>query len=240
MGKSTLLNIIEHIEPGIVILNQDMSVSHINRMFMLLFTGVSREQLFLGDILNFHKEESRRKVSDMLRLATDLKRQIPLSLKIIRNDGQDRYLLVKLTPLVDREMADEKICALFYDPVYRGRAKADAGSGYFPRGNSSHQAGRNRLLQGGQYLRHGPHGIRRISLRPLARRHGKASLRRDVPPYSPELPGQYRQGAQGVARFVRMYGRYWRERAASPDQPRQDAGVSGCCRLEVISIYPFT
>ena len=115
MGKSTLLNMIEHIEPGIVILNQDMSVSHINRMFMLLFTGLSREQLFQGDILSFHKEESRRKVSDMLRLATDSKRQIPLSLKIIRNDGQDRYLLVKLTPLVDREIADEKICALFYD-----------------------------------------------------------------------------------------------------------------------------
>jgi len=115
MGRSTILNIIEHIEPGIVILNPDMSVSHINRMFMLLFSGVPLEQLFQGDILGFHREENRSRVGEMLRLAKDAKRQIPLSLKIIRNDGQDRYLLIKLIPLVDREMADEKISALFYD-----------------------------------------------------------------------------------------------------------------------------
>lgn len=115
MGKSTLLNIIEHIEPGIVILNQDLSVSHINRMLILLFNGISREELFKGDILTFHREGLRRKVGDMLRLAADAKRQVPLSLKIISNDGQDRYLLVKLIPLVDREMTDEKISVLFYD-----------------------------------------------------------------------------------------------------------------------------
>ena len=115
MGKNTLLKIIENIEPGIVILNQDLSVSHINRMLMLLFSDYSPEQLFQGDILSFHRAESQQKVGEMLRLATDAKRQIPLSLKIISHDGQDSYLLVKLAPLVNREMADEKISALFYD-----------------------------------------------------------------------------------------------------------------------------
>ncbi len=52
---------------------------------------------------------------ELLRLTKDAKRQIPLSLKIIRHDGMDCWLLIKLVPIVDREMADEKICALFYD-----------------------------------------------------------------------------------------------------------------------------
>jgi DNA-binding LytR/AlgR family response regulator len=110
-----LLNIIEHIEPGIVILNQDLTVSHISRMFMTLFSNISREQLFQGDILGFHADKDRHRVTDMLRLVSEAKRQIPLSLKLIRSDGHDRFLLIKLIPLVDREMADEKISALFYD-----------------------------------------------------------------------------------------------------------------------------
>lgn len=115
MQGNTLLNIIEHIEPGIVILNQDLTVSHISRMFMTLFSSLSREKLFQGDILGFHAEKDRHRVTDMLRLVTEAKRQIPLSLKLIRSDGHDRFLLIKLIPVIDREMADEKISALFYD-----------------------------------------------------------------------------------------------------------------------------
>lgn len=115
MQGNHLLNIIEHIEPGIVILNQDLTVSHISRMFMTLFSNISREQLFQGDILGFHADKDRHRVTDMLRLVSEAKRQIPLSLKLIRSDGHDRFLLIKLIPLVDREMADEKISALFYD-----------------------------------------------------------------------------------------------------------------------------
>src|SRR6185369_774544 len=55
------------------------------------------------------------KVTEMLQLTSEAKRQIPLSLKIIRNDGRERYLLIKLVPLVDREMRDDMISVLFYD-----------------------------------------------------------------------------------------------------------------------------
>ncbi len=115
MGSRTLLNIIEGIEPGIVILNSDLSVSHINRMFLLMFSHVDRERLFQGNILDFHGEENHRKMTELLRLTKDAKRQIPLSLKIIRHDGLDCYFLIKLVPIIDREMTDEKICVLFYD-----------------------------------------------------------------------------------------------------------------------------
>jgi PAS domain S-box-containing protein len=115
MSSRSLINMIESIEPGIVILNSDYSISHINRMFVLMFGEVPVDRLFSTDILGFHREEDRAKVGDMLRLTGESKRQIPLSLKMISRDGRDRYLLIKLTPLVDRTMTEDKVCATFYD-----------------------------------------------------------------------------------------------------------------------------
>ena len=115
MSSRSLIQIIESMEPGIVILNSDYSISHINRMLILMFGEVPLDRIFQTDILGFHREEDRGKVSDMLRLTGESKRQIPLSLKMISSDGRDRYLLIKLTPLVDRAMVEEKLCATFYD-----------------------------------------------------------------------------------------------------------------------------
>ena len=115
MSSRSLISMIEGIEPGIVILNADFSVSHINRMFILMFGEVPADRLFQSDILGFHREDDRGKVGDMLRLAGESRRQIPLSLKMISRDGRDRYLLIKLTPLVDRAMTEDKLCATFYD-----------------------------------------------------------------------------------------------------------------------------
>jgi len=115
MGSRTFLNIIENIEPGIVILNKDLSISHINRMLMLMFSDFPREQLFQGSVLDLHSEKIRRKITSLLNLAEEAKRQIPLSLKIIRHDGQDSYFLIKLIPLVGRDIQEEKLSALFYD-----------------------------------------------------------------------------------------------------------------------------
>lgn len=115
MSSRSLISMIENIEPGIVILNSDYSISHINRMFILMFGEIPVERLFQADILGFHREEDRGRVGDMLRLAGESKRQIPLSLKVISRNGRDRYLLIKLTPLVDRTMTEDKLCATFYD-----------------------------------------------------------------------------------------------------------------------------
>jgi hypothetical protein len=115
MTSRSLISMIEGIEPGIVILNSDYSISHINRIFVLMFGEVPLDRLFQTDILGFHREEDRGKVGEMLRLTGESKRQIPLSLKLISRDGRDRYLLIKLTPLVDRAMTEDKLCATFYD-----------------------------------------------------------------------------------------------------------------------------
>jgi DNA-binding LytR/AlgR family response regulator len=84
-------------------------------MFLLMFSHFKREHLFEGNVLDFHDEEIRRKITEMLRLTRESKRQIPLSLKILRHDGLDCYFLIKLVTLMEKDMADEKICALFYD-----------------------------------------------------------------------------------------------------------------------------
>ena len=115
MTSSNLLTIIENIEPGIVVLNKDHSISHINRMMMLMFSDFSRERLFQGSVLDLHSEKIRRKMLKLFRLTEEAKRQIPLSLKIIRHDGLDSYFLIKLIPLVGSDSSDEKLSALFYD-----------------------------------------------------------------------------------------------------------------------------
>jgi DNA-binding LytR/AlgR family response regulator len=115
MHSRTLLAIIENMEPGVVILNSDLTVSHINRAFLLMFSHFERERLFRGSVLDFHGEEERRRMTELLRLTREAERQVPLSLKIIRHDGLDCFFLIKLVPLVDREASYEKVCVLFYD-----------------------------------------------------------------------------------------------------------------------------
>lgn len=115
MTSRSVISIIEKMEPGIVILNGDYSISHLNRMFILMFGEVPVDRLFQTDVLGFHREADRDRVGAMLRLTGESKRQIPLSLKMITRDGLDRYLLIKLTPLVDRAMTEDKLCATFYD-----------------------------------------------------------------------------------------------------------------------------
>ena len=104
----TLLNVMENLEPGVVILDHDLTVSHINRAFLLMFSHFERERLFRGSVLDFHGEGERRRMTELLRLTREANRQVPLSLKIIRHDGLDCFFLIKLVPLVDREMTDEK------------------------------------------------------------------------------------------------------------------------------------
>ncbi len=111
----TLINMIEQMEPGVVILNSDLTVASVSGMIFLIFGNVPREQVFAGGLLDLHREEVRGKVAETLRLARQARRHIPLSLKFITSEGRDRYLLVKLVSLAEREPSDDKICALFYD-----------------------------------------------------------------------------------------------------------------------------
>lgn len=113
--NQTLISMMEQMEPGVVYLNSDLTVASVSPMIFVMFGNISRERIFAGDILGFHTEEMRAKVQETLRLARQAKRQIPLSLKYINTVGEDRYLLVKLINVVERDPSEEKICALFFD-----------------------------------------------------------------------------------------------------------------------------
>ena len=111
----TIISMIEQMEPGVVILNNDLTVASVSSMMFMIFGHIARERIFEGDLLGLHREEARGKVAETLRLARQARRHIPLSLKFITSEGRDRYLLIKLVSLAEREPADDKICALFYD-----------------------------------------------------------------------------------------------------------------------------
>lgn len=112
---SRILSIIEQVEPGVVILNDDLTVSSVSSMIFMIFGHIPRERIFAGDLLGIHSEEAREKVRETLRLARQAQRHIPLSLKFITSEGHDRYLLVKLITVTEWDPAGGKICALFYD-----------------------------------------------------------------------------------------------------------------------------
>ncbi len=111
----SLINMIEQMEPGVVILNSNLTVASVSSMIFMIFGHIPRERIFEGDLLGLHREEVRAKVAETLRLARQAKRHIPLSLKFITSEGQDRYLLIKLVSLAEQEPGDDKICAMFYD-----------------------------------------------------------------------------------------------------------------------------
>ncbi len=111
----TLISMIEQMEPGVVILNNDLTVVSVSSMIFMIFGNIPRERIFEGDLLGLHRDEARAKVAETLRLARQAQRHIPLSLKFITSEGRDRYLLIKLLSMVEREPSNNKICALFYD-----------------------------------------------------------------------------------------------------------------------------
>ena len=111
----SLISMIEQIEPGIVILNSDLTIASVSSMVFVIFGHIPKERIFEGDLLGLHREEVRVKVAETLRLARQARRHIPLSLKFITSEGRDRYLLIKLVALAERDAADDKMCALFYD-----------------------------------------------------------------------------------------------------------------------------
>jgi len=115
MDSDRLLNLLEQMDPGIVIFDDNLSVSYINRALMLIFPGVHKEDLFSGDIMGLHSERIQTRIRAMVRLMKDSSRPIPFSFKRISIHQSDRYLFIKLIPLLDNKMEDSLNCMLVYD-----------------------------------------------------------------------------------------------------------------------------
>lgn len=114
MGSSDLQRAIEGAEPGVVIFGEDYTVHHVSGTVMLLF-GIEADRLFRGGLLDLHAEGASKRIQETLRLARESQRQVPVSLKLVTTAGEDRFLLVKLVPLLGRGGATGMMCGLFYD-----------------------------------------------------------------------------------------------------------------------------
>lgn len=115
MDNEKLLNMLERLDPGIILFDDNLSVSSINRSVMLIFSGISRETLFSGDIMGLHSAQVQSKIRAMLRLMKDSSRQVPFSFKRISAHHQDRYLFIKLIPLLGKHPDETQNCMLIYD-----------------------------------------------------------------------------------------------------------------------------
>lgn len=115
MDTEKLLSLLERMDPGIAMFNDNLSISYINRALMLIFPGISKEDLFSGDIMGLHSNRIQERIRAMLRLMKDSSRPIPFSFKRISVHHSDCYLFIKLIPLLDHRMEDSLNCMLVYD-----------------------------------------------------------------------------------------------------------------------------
>lgn len=109
------LKIIETLEPGVVILRPDLSVQFVDRATLRILGGPPANHLFSQPVTAIHGEQTNKRLLDLVRQTRESQRPVPLSLKMVDRSGEDRFLLVKLLPLLDGDMSDQTLCALFYD-----------------------------------------------------------------------------------------------------------------------------
>jgi len=115
MDSKELFGLLEKMDPGIVMFDDDFTISYINRVLLLIFPGIHKVDMFAGDIMSLHSESVQRRIRTMLRLMKDSSRPVPFSFKRISVHHSDRYLFIKLIPLLNRDSDDALNCMLVYD-----------------------------------------------------------------------------------------------------------------------------
>jgi DNA-binding LytR/AlgR family response regulator len=114
VGSNELQRAIERSEPGVVIFGEDFSVHHVSRNVVLLF-GIEADRLFKGGLLDLHGAAASKRIQETLRLVRESQRQVPVSLKLVTTAGEDRFLMVKLLPLLGPGASAGMVCGFFYD-----------------------------------------------------------------------------------------------------------------------------
>ena len=110
-----LVSLLNTLEPGIVIFDNDYKIHHINRVVLILFSEFSSADIFGKSLMDLHQDSSSEKISKMIGLLSTSKRQIPFSIKILSKDHRYRYLFMKLISLLSPGMDESLCCALMYD-----------------------------------------------------------------------------------------------------------------------------
>lgn len=115
MHNHNLPNLLERMDPGIVLFDNDFQVSYVNRALMNIFAETSREEIFDQSLLQMHSGASRAKLEEIFSLMKDSSRQVSFSIKRMSGSQRDLFLLLKLMPLLDNSLANSLHCCLVYD-----------------------------------------------------------------------------------------------------------------------------
>ncbi|MGE4542618.1 MAG: LytTR family transcriptional regulator DNA-binding domain-containing protein [Pedobacter sp.] len=115
METNNLLKLLEKIEPGIVLFDDDFNVKFINQALLLIFPQVSKNEVFSTNLLELHEDKPRMQIREVFRLMKDATRAVPFTIRHMGHDRQERFLFLKLMPLLDGSLQDAVNCCLVYD-----------------------------------------------------------------------------------------------------------------------------
>jgi DNA-binding LytR/AlgR family response regulator len=115
MDHKNLLEQLEKLDPGIVLFDNDFNITFINHALMVIFSDVPRDEFFGRNLLELHGPKPRERLREVFSLMKDSTRSIPFSIKRMRSGRQERFLLLKLMPLLDMNLRDSLNCCLVYD-----------------------------------------------------------------------------------------------------------------------------
>jgi DNA-binding LytR/AlgR family response regulator len=115
METSNLLDLLERLEPGLVLFDNEFNITYINQSLLLIFPQISRDALFRGNLLQMHEEQTRSKIQEVVRLMLDASRPVPFTIKHMGHDRHERFLFLKVMPLSNDTARDALNCCLVYD-----------------------------------------------------------------------------------------------------------------------------
>lgn len=115
METDHLLKLLEQIEPGIVLFDNAFKVRFINQALLMIFPQISREEVFGTDLLQLHEERPRAQLREVFRLMKDATRPVPFTIRHMGRDRHERFLFLKLMPLLDASPQGTVNCCLVYD-----------------------------------------------------------------------------------------------------------------------------
>jgi DNA-binding LytR/AlgR family response regulator len=115
MDQKSLLEHLEKLDPGIVLFDNGFTITYINHALMVIFSDVPREEFFGRNLMELHGAKARERLQTVFSLMKDSTRSIPFSIRRMSSGRQDRFLLLKLMPLLDQALEDSLNCCLVYD-----------------------------------------------------------------------------------------------------------------------------
>ena len=118
MDHKSLLDQLEKLDPGIVLFDNEFTITFINHALMVIFSDVPRDEFFGRNLKEMHGGKARERLQELVSLMKDSTRSIPFSIKRMTSGRRERFLLLKLMPLLDQNLRNSLNCCLVYDITY--------------------------------------------------------------------------------------------------------------------------